>query len=302
MNNQKEQQVQSISLPPLPGLPGMPEIFVTLPSDKSQFQGSNNISSSSNFQNSFTNSFNIGNFANNLGQSPPNFSQMMNHSPENGEEEPPFTLEDDLTILKSVKSFYGASFDGKLPQSFWKIFIKTTESKHSERSLMQHWNGSMMKKYQDYISSNKLTECIQYIQEMIEQEKPIQPTPSYQNPKKIPDLNLSSFQNQDNSTSPNALIHTQSHQGLPPEFEQFAAAAAASNNNNTERIVHSSRLIRCKTERPHPIDPSIDEPHFHLTARHSSRFNRNFTMPTSNSPNLTARAPAQSHIFKLTDS
>ena len=84
----------------------------------------------------------------------------------------PYTVEDDLSMLKVVAYYYGSNFSGKIPWSFWQTYKRVTGSKRSNSSLYHHWNGSMRKKYDKYIESGKLSECIQWLEGAVISEHP----------------------------------------------------------------------------------------------------------------------------------
>ncbi|OHS94099.1 hypothetical protein TRFO_11367 [Tritrichomonas foetus] len=87
---------------------------------------------------------------------------------------PQYSLTDDLLILKTINSYYGTAFHGRVPWSFWQTFRKTTGNRRSSSSLYHHWNGAMKRKYGSFLSQGRLTECIQWIETAIESAKPMQ--------------------------------------------------------------------------------------------------------------------------------
>lgn len=89
----------------------------------------------------------------------------------------PYTIADDLSMLKVVASYYGYKFTGKIPWSFWQTYKRVTGSTRSNSSLYHHWNGSMRKKYERYIESGNLRDCIQQLEEatMFKQYPPYPP-------------------------------------------------------------------------------------------------------------------------------
>ena len=83
----------------------------------------------------------------------------------------PYRLEDDLSIFKAIHSFYGESFCGTVPWSFWQTYRKVTGSNRSTSSLYHHWNGSIQRKYGGYLRQKRLLDCIHWIEQEIETSK-----------------------------------------------------------------------------------------------------------------------------------
>ena len=75
-----------------------------------------------------------------------------------------YTLADDLSIFKSIGSYYGMHFQGKIPWSFWQTYKRATKCDRSTSSLYHHWNGAMQKKYGGFISSGKIKDCIAWLE------------------------------------------------------------------------------------------------------------------------------------------
>ncbi|OHS94506.1 hypothetical protein TRFO_11149 [Tritrichomonas foetus] len=170
-----------------------------------------------------------------------------------------FSCEDDLSILRTLRSFYGQQFNGQVPQAFWQIYLKTSNSSHSSNSLSRHWKLSMLKKYGSILKNSGIDECLKLAEIDYQSEKA---NSSQNSPDDEPTENTANDGCSDNSR--NVLIHTQSHKGLPPEFD-FPI-----NAQNSEQ---SSKLIKCSTERPQPINPE-------LPTNGISKFIRNFSTPT----------------------
>ena len=84
----------------------------------------------------------------------------------------PYTLMDDLSIFRVVAVYYGSGFCGKIPWSFWQTYKKATGSTRSNSSLYHHWNGAMKKKYEAYISTGRLAECILWLETAVMTEQP----------------------------------------------------------------------------------------------------------------------------------
>lgn len=91
---------------------------------------------------------------------------------------PQYTLADDLLILKTINSYYGTAFHGRVPWSFWQTFKKVTGNKRSSSSLYHHWNGAMKRKYGSFLTQGRINECISWIETAIESGKPIQKKPT----------------------------------------------------------------------------------------------------------------------------
>ena len=72
----------------------------------------------------------------------------------------PYRLVDDLSIFTVIVKYYGDGFHGKIPWSFWQTYKCVSGSTRSNRSLYHHWNGAMKKKYESFITSGRLSECI----------------------------------------------------------------------------------------------------------------------------------------------
>ena len=78
----------------------------------------------------------------------------------------PFTIQEDLGILKCIRVYYGSSFpfDRKVPWNFWNVYRKTTGSWRSNSSLYHHWIGSICKKYSMFLERGHLNECIEFVE------------------------------------------------------------------------------------------------------------------------------------------
>ena len=96
----------------------------------------------------------------------------------NGVKTPQYTLEDDLMIFKTINSYYGTAFHGRVPWSFWQTFRKVTGNERSSSSLYHHWNGAMRRKYGAYLTTGRLHECIAWIEQALAAEKSISSPPA----------------------------------------------------------------------------------------------------------------------------
>ena len=96
-----------------------------------------------------------------------NLSPRPSDSPDLLESAGPYRVDDDLSIFRAIKSFYGDGFTGTVPWSFWKTYQKLTGSSRSTSSLYHHWNGSIQRKYRHLLRQKNLDACI----EMIEQKR-----------------------------------------------------------------------------------------------------------------------------------
>ena len=77
----------------------------------------------------------------------------------------PYTIEDDILIINAVANFYGSTFHGKVPWSFWNTLIATKKLTRTNSSLYHHWNGAMMRKYGEFLKTGHLRECIKWLQD-----------------------------------------------------------------------------------------------------------------------------------------
>ena len=89
----------------------------------------------------------------------------------------PYTLMDDLSIFRVVAWYYGLSFRGKIPWSFWQTYKRATGSTRSNSSLYHHWNGSMRKKYGALIAAGRLEQCISWVEQTISSGKKLRNNP-----------------------------------------------------------------------------------------------------------------------------
>ena len=127
-----------------------------------------------------------------------------------------YKLADDMQILKAIKAYYGNSFSGNVPWSFWQTYIKTTGCNRSSSSLYHHWNGSMQRKYGSYLKQKRIDECIQWIENEMKSSNP-----SKRKCMKEDDDSLQGFQ-----PTGQPMCHNWS---APPSF-----FSQANNNNNAE--------------------------------------------------------------------
>jgi hypothetical protein len=81
---------------------------------------------------------------------------------------PQYSLEDDVQILRMIKSFYGWQFRGRVPWGFWETFRKATSTVRSSSSLYHHWNGVMNRKYGSFLVHGLIDECIAWLEGEIE--------------------------------------------------------------------------------------------------------------------------------------
>ena len=90
---------------------------------------------------------------------------------------PQYSLSDDLMILKAIYNYYGSSFNGRVPWSFWQTFSKVSANARSSSSLYHHWNGSMRKKYGALIAAGRLEQCISWVEQTISSGKKLRNNP-----------------------------------------------------------------------------------------------------------------------------
>jgi hypothetical protein len=76
----------------------------------------------------------------------------------------PYSLADDLSILKVVGAYFGTDNPGKIPWSFWQTYKRVTGSTRSNSSLYHHWNGSIKRKYDGFLSTGRLNDCILWLE------------------------------------------------------------------------------------------------------------------------------------------
>lgn len=79
----------------------------------------------------------------------------------------PYTLVDDLSIFNVIMKYYGDGFHGKIPWSFWQTYKRVSGSTRSNSSLYHHWNGAMKKKYESFIATGRLSECVAWLETAI---------------------------------------------------------------------------------------------------------------------------------------
>ena len=146
---------------------------------------------------------------------------------------PSFSIRDDLSILRAIKLFYGSQFKNKISSSFWKLFIKSTDSDRSVSELCTHWNY-MVRKYN--IGNRRIDECIDDINQRIEDER------AFKTHKAI------------KKETGHSMIHVKSHQGMPPEFEHIINKKNfndnISGNKNTLTHVNTARPKVYSLEAP----------------------------------------------------
>jgi hypothetical protein len=92
----------------------------------------------------------------------------------------PYTVADDLLILKVASAYFGATFRGKIPWSFWQTYKRVTGSSRSTSSLYHHWNGAIKKKYDAFLSAGRLSDCILWLETavMTEERPPLLAVPT----------------------------------------------------------------------------------------------------------------------------
>ena len=136
----------------------------------------------------------------------------------------PYTLYDDLSIFNVIMKYYGDGFHGKIPWSFWQTYKRVSGSTRSNSSLYHHWNGAMKKKYETFIVTGRLSECVAWLETAIAAEA--NPAPFPQDPmqhagtplipiKSTPPVPLMPTQTID---TPSRLIRTMSYIGQPYPF------------------------------------------------------------------------------------
>lgn len=100
-------------------------------------------------------------------------------SPPNEQEKAiPYSTEDDIEIIRAVAAFFGSTFIGKVPWSFWNTYIQNSGVKRTASSLYHHWNGAMHKKYGGFLNTGRLNECAEWLRSANSdklQNVPIQP-------------------------------------------------------------------------------------------------------------------------------
>ena len=110
-----------------------------------------------------------------------------------------FTAAEDLSILKAMRLYLGKNVSLKIPWSFWQLYRRFTGSQRSDSSLYHHWNGAMIKKYGNFIKEGRIDDCIKWAESALDIE-----AKSDNDVAQIPPQR--------------ALIHTQSHQIVPPSL------------------------------------------------------------------------------------
>jgi hypothetical protein len=84
-------------------------------------------------------------------------------------------MTDDFSILKVVGAYFGTTFRGKIPWSFWQTYKRVTGSTRSTSSLYHHWNGAIKKKYDAFLSTGRLSDCILWLETAVMTEERPQP-------------------------------------------------------------------------------------------------------------------------------
>lgn len=82
----------------------------------------------------------------------------------------PYTISDDLSIFKVILRYFGDGFRGKIPWSFWQTYRKMSKSNRSNSSLYHHWNGAMKKKYEAFIASGRIADCVAWLETAVASE------------------------------------------------------------------------------------------------------------------------------------
>jgi len=98
----------------------------------------------------------------------------QNQSENNGQDfakSSPYTLVDDLSIFSVIVKYYGDGFHGKIPWSFWQTYKRVSGSNRSNSSLYHHWNGAMRKKYESFITTGRLMDCISWLEAAVNAER-----------------------------------------------------------------------------------------------------------------------------------
>jgi hypothetical protein len=139
----------------------------------------------------------------------------------------PYTVSDDLSIFKVVAAYYGVGFRGKIPWSFWQTYKRVTRSARSNSSLYHHWNGAMKKKYEPFLASGRISQCIAWLETAATAEQRPAPLPV---PTGAP------------------LCHVRSEPPVPLRLPQPAQAPAA------------RALVRTASHRPEPCCPLVRMP------------------------------------------
>ena len=136
----------------------------------------------------------------------------------------PYTLYDDLSIFNVIMKYYGDGFHGKIPWSFWQTYKRVSGSNRSNSSLYHHWNGAMKKKYESFIVTGRLSECVAWLETAIAAES--NPAPFQQDPMQHTGAPLIPIRSQppvplmprQPIDTPAPLIRTMSYIGQPFPF------------------------------------------------------------------------------------
>jgi len=123
-----------------------------------------------------------------------------------------FSTSEDISILRTMKMYFGNQVNRKIPWSFWQLYRRMTGSTRSDSSLYHHWNGSMMKKYGGFLREGRLDDCIYWAESTYQLES--KRAPPEQNSSR-PLFHARSFQSMpvqifykpDDSKSPRGLMH-----------------------------------------------------------------------------------------------
>jgi hypothetical protein len=116
-----------------------------------------------------------------------------------------------------VAAYFGSTFSGRVPWSFWQTYKRVTGSPRSNSSLYHHWNGVIHRKYENFVSSGRLGECIACIERVTGPERKGDSPPAGSplvHHRSVPPVALG---------APRALVRNASHAAEPCAFPLFAA-------------------------------------------------------------------------------
>lgn len=177
-----------------------------------------------------------------------------------------FTPLEDISILRTIRLFYGRQFTGTIPWSFWQIYKRATGSERSTSSLYHHWKGAMRKKFEVFLRDGRIDDCIRWAESALEIENA-----------------STSYMPKERNQKKNVLIHTKSHQEIPPEFE---FGFRLQNQNSAQFHVSSPQ-----TKLAHVSSLKHQTPN-QLSGGPITKFPRNQSTPLSKSPRKLQHFPS----------
>ena len=145
------------------------------------------------------------------------------------EKQTTFSALEDISILKAMRLYLGKNVTFKIPWSFWQIYRRSTGSQRSDSSLYHHWNGAMAKKYSNFIKDGRIDECIKWAESALDVES----------------LKRERQASQEQPES-RALIHTRSHQVVPPSYFNLNDEQTDT-NPQPRHLAHFNSLQNCDT-------------------------------------------------------